>query len=318
MAKIHAMDLGFGDAKIIAGNEVKIDRVFKFPSVVGVVEKNDMVNDDRLIPYDNKHFYVGEDALHLPSENIVDITDYSKLEYFSPILIYKAFAMLEDTPDILVLGLSIAQIGNSGYYKDKIQAYLDSINVKCKIFILPQGAIAKLAIDKYGVNFPEENTYFNKNASYIGADIGFNTLDVFHVINGQTSSNLVIGLEDKGAIVMARQLVELIKESYGIELSISEVKDVLITGKFKRRNKIYACDSLLDKVKSDYQEMLIDIVEDRFGKVLDKVDNLIMLGGGSTFFNSDNSGFMVKPKNKPEYYNAIGYYEYGLKQCNNK
>lgn len=312
--KIIGLDTGFGDVKVVAGDEFKINQVFKFPSVVGVVEKNEMVNDDRLISYDNKFFYVGDDALCLPSDSIIDITDYSKLEYFSPILIYKAFSILEFSPDILVLGLSIAQIKNSGYYKDKVQAYLTSLGVQCKVFVLPQGAIAKLAVDKYGTNFPEQAIHFNKSASYILADIGFNTLDVCHVINGQTSTNLVVGLENKGAIVMANSLIEKIKEVYQIELNISEVKEVLVTGTFKRRNKVYACDNLLEQVRNEYSEMLIEVIEERFGKVLDKVDALIMVGGGSTFFKTDPSGFMQMPKVKPEFYNAIGYYEYGLKQ----
>lgn len=314
MPKIVAIDQGFSDSKVVSGNEFGIDKIFKFPGVVGIVSKNDMVNDDRLIPYDDKYFYVGEDALHLPTESIVDISDYSKLEYFAPLFIYKSFSILETTPDILVLGLSIAQIKNSGYYKDKIEKYLDSMGVRCKIFVLPQGAIAKLAVDKYGVNFPEENINFNKNASYILLDIGFNTLDVCHVINGQTSSNLVIGLENKGAIVMAEEVQKSIKDTYQLDLSISEVKEVLVTENFKRRGKTYICDKLVSEAKLNYQNMLIEVIEERFGKVLDKVDALIMVGGGSTFFKTDPSGFIQMPKVKPEFYNAIGYYEYGLKQ----
>lgn len=312
MTKIVAIDQGFSDSKVIYGTEQGILKVFKFPGVVGVVQKNDMVNDNRLIQLDDKYFYVGEDALHLPSDSIIDISDYAKLEYFAPLFMYKTFSIIEDTPDILVLGLSIAQIGNSGYYRDRIKTYLTGLGINCEVFVLPQGAIAKLAIDKYGTDFPNENINFNKKSTYIGADVGFNTLDVFHVINGQTSSNLVRGIEGKGAIVMARSLVEKIKDLYNIELTISEVKDVLVTGNFKRRGKIYQCDKLLNEVKLEYQEMLIEIVEAEFGKVMDKVDNFIMIGGGSTFFSSDPSGFMIAPKNKPEFYNAIGYYEYGL------
>nr|DAS83427.1 MAG TPA: hypothetical protein [Caudoviricetes sp.] len=312
--KIFGVDIGFGDCKCVIGDETGIKNVFKFPSVVGMVEKNEMVNDERLIPYLEKYFYVGEDALHLPTDTIIDISDYNKLEYFAPLFIYKTFAMLESTPDILVLGLSIAQIKNSGYYKERIEKYLEQAGVKCNIFVLPQGAIAKLAVDKYGINFPTENINFNKNASYILADMGFNTLDVCHVINGQTSSNLVIGLEGKGAIVMAEEVQKGIKESYNIDLSISEVKDVLVTNNFKRRGKVYACDKLVSDAKLNYQNMLIEIIEANFGKVLDKVDNLIMVGGGATFFKTEPTSFMQAPKNKPEYYNAIGYYEYGLQK----
>lgn len=313
--KIFGVDIGFGDVKAVIGDETGIKNVFKFPSVVGMVEKNEMVNDERLIPYLEKYFYVGEDALHLPTDTIIDISDYNKLEYFAPLFIYKTFYMVESTPDILVLGLSIAQIKNSGYYKERIEKYLEQAGVKCSIFVLPQGAIAKLAVDKYGINFPTENIHFNKNASYILADMGFNTLDVCHVINGQTSSNLVIGLEGKGAIVMAEEVQKGIKESYNIDLSISEVKDVLVTSNFKRRGKIYACDKLVADAKLNYQNMLIEIIEANFGKVLDKVDNLIMVGGGATFFKTEPTSFMQAPKNKPEFYNAIGYFEYGLQKA---
>ena len=254
--KIFGVDIGFGDCKCVIGDETGIKNVFKFPSVVGMVEKNEMVNDDRLIPYLEKYFYVGEDALHLPTDTIIDISDYNKLEYFAPLFIYKTFAMLESTPDILVLGLSIAQIKNSGYYKERIEKYLEQAGVKCNIFVLPQGAI-----------------------------------------------------------VMAEEVQKGIKESYNIDLSISEVKDVLVTSNFKRRGKIYACDKLVADAKLNYQNMLIEIIEANFGKVLDKVDNLIMVGGGATFFKTEPTSFMQAPKNKPEYYNAIGYFEYGLQKA---
>ena len=69
--KIFGVDIGFGDVKAVIGDETGIKNVFKFPSVVGMVEKNEMVNDERLIPYLEKYFYVGEDALHLPTDTIV-------------------------------------------------------------------------------------------------------------------------------------------------------------------------------------------------------------------------------------------------------
>ena len=98
--KIVAIDQGFSDSKVVAGDEFGVKNVFKFPGVVGIVSKNEMVNDDRLIPLDDKYFYIGEDALHLPTDSIVDISDYNKLEYFAPLFIYKTFSSLEGTPYI--------------------------------------------------------------------------------------------------------------------------------------------------------------------------------------------------------------------------
>ena len=50
--KIVAIDQGFSDSKVVAGDEFGVKNVFKFPGVVGIVSKNEMVNDDRLVPLD--------------------------------------------------------------------------------------------------------------------------------------------------------------------------------------------------------------------------------------------------------------------------
>lgn len=309
---VLSVDVGYSGTKVVSGDEIKIDKVFEINSVVAQVPRNDLVSDDRLVSYDGNTYYVGSDALAVQTESIIEITDYSKLEYFAPLFVSKAIQESGMSPDILVLGLSIAQISNSGYYKDKIENFLKAAGLNPKIFVVPQGAIAKIAIDYYGDHFPEKNKEFNSNATYLIGDLGFNTLDVGHVVNGKISSNLVRGLEYEGIIVIAKEVKEKILEEFNVDLSIPEVKDVLLTNQFKRRGKAYDCKKIVADAKKNYIERLFGIIEKEFGKILDKVDNFYLIGGGAYIFAKDADDFVKVPKQSAEFYNAIGFYHWGV------
>ena len=75
-------------------------------------------------------------------------------------------------PDIIVVGLSIAQVSNSGYYREAIERLFKLSGKSVQVFILPQGAAAKLAVDKYGATFPERTKDFNASINYVLCDIG--------------------------------------------------------------------------------------------------------------------------------------------------
>ena len=309
---VLAVDVGYSGTKVVSGTEVGISKVFEINSVVAQVPKNDLVSDTRIVSYDGNTYYIGSDALAVQTESIIEITDYSKLEYFAPLFVFKAIEESGMVPDLLILGLSIAQIGNSGYYKEKIENFLKAGGITPKIFVLPQGAIAKIAIDNYADHFPETTKEFNADASYLIGDLGFNTLDVGHVVKGKISSNLVKGLEYQGVIVIAKEVQEEIQKQFGVELSIPEVKEVILTNQYKRRGKVTDCSEIVKVAKANYIERLFSIVEKEFGKVLDKVDNFYLIGGGAYIFSKDSDDFVKAPKSSAEYYNAIGYYHWGL------
>lgn len=308
---VLAIDLGFGDTKCAYGVNGKLSQLFKFTSVVAEVVVNESVQDKRVISFNDKHYYIGKDALNVESSSIIDIDTYSKLEYFSPLFVYRVLEELEIIPDVIVLGLSIAQINNSGYFKKNIEDFLRKSCIASEVKIVPQGLIAKLAVDMYGVNFPDITKDFSSDSSYIIADIGFNTLDVCHVINGKTSSNLVRGIPERGATLIVQDLIIDIKEKFNIELNLSEGKEVLSTNILKRRGVNYDVNDLINKSKSIYIDNLKLVIEDNFGKILDKIDNLILLGGGSYILATNDDDFVINPKQKAEYYNCLGMFIYG-------
>lgn len=314
MKKVLGLDIGFGDIKVIYGtSDGAIIKQFKFPSAIGVTKRNEYVSDNRIYDYKEHAYYIGENAAHTPSDNRIDISDYKNLEYYAPLFVYHALQQINDTPDVIVAGLSKAQINNSGYFKEALQKF--EINgaeyVFDNVFILPQGAGAKLTIDKYGSHFPQEQDEFLGTTTYVGCDIGFNTLDMFMVTNGKTSPALFEGIEKEGVMKIATLVAKKVKELHGRSIGLHEAKSIIDTGKYKLRGQAHDFSEFVDDVKKAYLKDLLKLIESKYGKILDQCDFISVSGGGSAMFKSTDDGFIRIPSSNHEYYNSIGQYVWG-------
>lgn len=315
MKKVLGIDIGFGDVKVTYGtSEGQIEKQFKFTSTIGVTKRNEHVQDSRIYGFRDHDYYVGENALHLPSENLIDITDYKNLEYYAPIFLYHAIKLIGSTPDIIVSGLSKAQIENSGHFKEGLMDF--KVNgerfIFEEVYILPQGAGSKLTIDKYGNNFPHPQEEFMGTTTFVGCDIGFNTLDMFLVTDGKTSPNLFEGIEREGIMKIATLVAKKVKEVHGRQITLHEAKEIIDTNIYKLRGTKHPFKDYVDEVKKSYLKELLALIETKYGKILDKCDFISLSGGGSTIFKSTDDGFIRVPKTKHEYYNAIGFFLFGL------
>lgn len=315
MKKVLGIDIGFGDVKVTVGtSEGQVDKQFKFTSAIGITKRNEYVQDSRIYDYKNHSYYVGENALHLPSENLIDITDYKNLEYYAPLFLYHVIKLIGFMPDIIVSGLSKAQIENSGHFKEGLMNFEVSGEVFNfnEVYILPQGAGSKLTIDKYGNNFPNPQQEFTGDTTFVGCDIGFNTLDMFLVTDGKTSPNLFEGIEREGVMKIATEVAKKVKELHGRQITLHEAKEIIDTGIYKLRGQKHEFKGYVDEVKKSYLKDLLGLIETKYGKILDKCDFISLSGGGSTIFKSTDDGFIRIPKTKHEYYNSIGFFLFGL------
>lgn len=315
MKYILGLDIGYGDNKVTLSNETgEILKIFKFPSMIGITKKNEFINDTRIYEFKGHNYYVGENASHLPSENLIEITEYKNLEYYSGLFLYHALKMIEVTPDIIVTGLSKAQIQNSGYFKEALQEFV--VNGETfkfpEIYVLPQGAGSKLTIDKYGTNFPQEQTEFHGNSTYVCCDVGMNTLDIFMVTDGKTSPNLFEGIEKEGVMKIATEVAKKVKELHDRQITLQEAKEILNSGVYKLRNVEHDFKDYVAEIKKSYLKSLLELIESKYGKILDKCNFIFLSGGGSTFFKSTDDGFIKVPKTKQEFYNSLGFSLFGL------
>lgn len=292
----------------------EILKIFKFPSLVGITKKNEFINDNRIYEFKGHSYYVGEHASSLPSENLIDITEYKNLEFFAPLFLYHTLKQIEIKPDVIITGLSKAQIQNSGYFKEELQEF--TVNGETfkfdTIYVLPQGAGSKLTIDKYGTNFPQNQTEFLGNATYVGVDVGMNTLDIFMVTDGKTSPTLFEGIEKEGVMKIATEVAKKVKELHGRQITLQEAKEILGSGAYKLRNIEHDMKDFVSDIKNQYLKDLLHLIETKYGKILDKCNYIFLSGGGSTFFKTTEDGFIRVPKTKHEYYNSIGFALFGL------
>ena len=317
---VLGIDIGYGDVKVIYGDTTgKISKIFKFPSAIGVTQRTEYVADTRIVDFKEHSYYVGEDALSLPSSSMVDIAEYKNLEYYAPLFLYHAIKLigLDEMPGYVVCGLSKAQICNSGYFKEALESFVvngvkfSGINVS----VLPQGAGSKITVDTYGDEFPQQQRDMNSENTFIGVDIGFNTIDIFLVMNGKTSPSLFEGIEHQGVMKLAQLVAAYIKSEFNRELTLHEAKDILDTGVYKLRGQRYDISKHIYEIKQNYLNEIQGLINSRYGDVIDKCDFVYLSGGGSAMFKDiDPTEFFRTPKKYPEFYNAIGFYLYGIQK----
>jgi hypothetical protein len=257
---------------------------------------------------------VGENTVSTPSENLIDITDYKNLEYYAPLFLYHALKQIGETPDIIVSGLSKAQINNSGHFQTALKDFTvgEEQFLFNDVYILPQGAGSKITIDKYGSHFPKEQDEFLGKTTFVGCDIGFNTLDMFMVSEGKTSPALFEGIEKEGVMKIATKIARKVKEEYGRNITLHEAKEVIDNGIYKLRGAKHPMKEFVDEVKTSYLKDLLALIETKYGKILDKCDFISVSGGGSAMFKSTEDGFIRIPKTAHEFYNSVGFYLFGL------
>lgn len=317
-----AIEIGYSDTKVTVGDSSgKINKLFKFPSLIGEVKVNgelsEYVTDPKAAYFKGKTYYIGEDAMKLDSSALIDIVDYENLEYFAPIFVHHAIKLAGLTPSIIAIGLSISQVKQSGYFEDAVSKFtVNETNYEFdNIVVFPQGLACKLTVDKYGVNFPNKDSQFHQN--YLGLDIGFNTLDIFRVIDGVSSTQKLEGIEGEGFIKIAKLVQEGIKKQFNTEYSLKEVNEIISDGFFMVKGSSTDVSTIISSAMNDYISNLETLIEDRFDGILKSrhISNMILFGGGVSLFRKYNKldNFIIAPKDRYEYYNSIGLFLLSIK-----
>lgn len=318
---ILGIDIGYSACKcILLHKDGTTIKKFKFPSYIGITKSNiEGVQNERIVHYEESYYFVGEDAKHLPSANLIEVTDYKNLEFYAPLFIYQAMkisGVLNTGVTKVVTGLSIAQIQNSGYFQEAISHYVvDGVEYKNDVLLLPQGAGIKLAYDKFGAKYPEVQKEFLGEANYVIADIGFNTVDMLLISKGKTDPNLFEGIEKSGVMRIAAQMAQIINEKHQRQITLQEAREILDTGIYKLRGQKYNYEIEVKGLKEDFLKEILKLINERYGAIIDKVDFLVIGGGGSYLFQDSTDGFIKVIHNDSEYYNAIGEALFGLANC---
>jgi hypothetical protein len=305
--KIISLDIGFGDLKVSIFSNGDLE-FFKELSAISKIENSEKFDiDHNVVEYNNKLFYVGENAVRLNQNSMIEIRTFQDILGITPLILLKMIKKYGKF-DYYAISISIAFINYSKSLKEYLIKSLDFLN-KDNLYILPQGIGAKVALQEIGLDPFNRSSYFIPN--YLGIDIGFNTIDVFKVIGGKVSSQDIQGFEEWGVIRIANKIIRHIKRELKIDINLPIAKEIINSGIFKYRGNIYEIP--IDDIKTEYVIEFVDFIEKNFRDTINTIDKIVLFGGGAEIIRSKlkllddhfNKDF-VKIPNKPEFYNSIG------------
>lgn len=324
--KLLAIDLGFGSTKVTFRTSEGTLRFEKFVTAVANVNKGTVdVNDQNLYEFNGRFYYLFDKALKVQTSQIIQINDYESLRDVTPVIVSYLCKKYKDEYGLefeyFAFGLSMSMADHGKEYVKHISTYL-GVSEK-NILLMPQGVGAKIAYENYGTN-PEDDTQTSnhKATNFLGVDIGFNTIDVFPTINGTCSTNTALGIRDAGICIVADRIKEVL-ESKGIQQSRQDMKPVLENKSLYYRGKTINLEENVDAFGVDYFGLVVEQLEANFKSTIDKMDRIILVGGGAAFLRqykdhpevkaildkNYKGDFLVFPE-KPEFYNALGYYRF--------
>lgn len=317
MKKI-AIDLGFGSIKVCYENSAGVRRYEKYISAIGRVGSSGIIQDTNAFVFNNQTYYLFDTALKLPNNQLMDLQSYNDLKEASPIIISYLLKKYGVEYDLIILGLSVAMIEQSGDYLNYLATNLSM--PEDKFLLIPQGVGSKIAYDKFNVDLDDPTQYNNTKArNFLGVDIGFNTIDIYQCIGGVCSGQTIQGFKNEGVTKVAFGLIDIIRAERGLNITIQHAKEILETGVLVHRGQNFDYRDKIDSLIRSYLTGIIELIETNFSSVIDNMDNLLFVGGGAAllakyresinevvqkYYKGD---FVIIPKN-PEYYNVVGYY----------
>lgn len=319
--KILSIDVGSGDIKIITYEDGSIQK-FKEINAVAKLPANPVIGPDEsedLVKINNQNYLVGKSAMHVKKSSQFNTDSYNDLKTISPIVIQKYLNKFKDF-DYIAFDISLAYMDQAGDFASYITSTL-GLDPE-KVVVLPQGISCKLAYQWKGSSI-NGNTENNVN-SYLGVDIGYNSIDLFQVVNQKLTSDGIEGVEKSGISKIANGIVDFCKPTGNIPVSIAKEAILNKSVTFQGR-PIAGIPAEIERLKKEYVEDLMKFLKDKFGDIIEVSEGIIVFGGGAELLrdqltsnelaaaNGYGPGFIQVPE-VPEYYNALGNVYYVIKK----
>lgn len=323
MAKL-GLDIGYGYTKYcILDDKGKIhyDKIVSGVCKVPDSSYSELTDKDSYYIFKDKKYLIG-DLSSMLMEAPIDVMTYEGYKEVSAVITsYMLHIHRNYNIEEIRLGLTPAMWDKKDEYLDCICSELGLSKEKVAIKI--QGLSGHQCYKKYGVDpSSDENQSQYISDNYVGLDIGHNTLDFYIVLDGKVLDYGIKGFLKRGACIITDNIKKHVQSDYGYELNDVEAKAVLNTGLLKRRRRIIDLKNKVNQFILNYLESTLQLVEQEYGVQLDKVDQILIFGGGgeiiklacetSEEFKAQleelyGDGYLLIPRNGSSFYNCIGY-----------
>lgn len=329
--KLLSVDVGVSSVKCVTRDRNGLLKFEKFySSIAKLPEKPLEYDDDQVFQFNGEYYIVGESSLKVQRSYLLGMETYEDIRLAESIWVsylLKKYGGYDGSNginnfDYVLLGLSLVWRDKGS---DLIEFLKESLNIdKDDYFVVySQGQISKEAYFEYGINLRERATRNNRklrNALLI--DGGQLTIDICSIINGTSSANTTIGINNSGLISVVYKLIDYIYKTYNISISTREGQLALDTGVLKRRGKTI---DLRDKVDEYCKQYVVDVftyLDSNFSEILDAIDDGIIIIGGFSYIygkyikdpevakkvdNIFSISDIVYPEQDGEYYNCLSY-----------
>lgn len=290
---ILAVDVGYGYTKYAHG-----DVLDKFPSAVAPVPAITGFGESRAYLYNGSRYLVGENALW---SDVISTRTEDFLINYSPLLIYHLLKRENiGSVSTLCVSLSIAEFTSR---KDALASVCRSFAVNGETFeqevkVYPQGLGIWVSSGSPG------------NAIIV--DIGFNTLDVLTMIEGEPRPEYSFSFSNRGVGVITDAVNSMINSRFpGASLTPFMADSILMNGgRFRFFRREYDFSDFINRQKENFSREVLSLVlsESRLKDILSHIDTFIIAGGGAHFMSremADRYGFVI-PEN-PEFANVRGF-----------
>jgi plasmid segregation protein ParM len=293
---VLATDIGYSYVKYAFGQDEG-----KFPSAVTPVDvvQDNNIGEKTSYSFNGRNYFVGERALRLSnvlltrSENF--LIDYSPL-FICEILKRESIRKV----GTLCLSLSIAE------FKSKYSALENA----CRRFII-NNTLQEHTIEVFPQGFGIW-AYCERPRNAVVVDIGFNTIDVLGIENGEVNPEYSFGYKDIGVCIIASVISDWINKNFdGAFLSEMEANEILVNnGEFSFFRRKYNVSGVIERKKAEYTQNILGTVfkQPKLRDFLKKIDAFIIAGGGAYFIDEnlkEKYGIYI-PEN-PEYSNVLGF-----------
>jgi plasmid segregation protein ParM len=300
-----AIDIGYGDTKVVYKNSNGEIKYFKFPSAVERVTReglNFTKSDSNILSFKGLKYRVGKDVILNP----YDTRDIDFLTDYSPLLVYKALDIIsktENTKDIyeneLAIGLSILNWNKNKEYIDALSDFIiNDKKIINEISLFAQGQ---------GVYIDNSDKITN-NDFVIIIDIGFNTLDVIVFKKGIPIKEFSYGIEF-GTYRIIQELQDKVEKEFGFPIQEMEAKNILLKDgivEFYGNKKNFK--NSIKESKKIYSKELIQTFKNKSKDILRNANTIIMSGGGAYYLNKETLYENIIFGDAPyEFSNAKGY-----------
>lgn len=316
MSLILLFDGGFGsDKSAIAENGEVIHTSNNTNNVLELDTVTDTIPDTDVVEYNGKMYYI-TDSISLDTGKLIEKTNDEVMVKILPIVLKKYIQQYTKEYgkfDKIILCLTAAY----NFNEDELKATIKNVTGVSQVIITKQGDGCYLAFKNKGTNIIGTT---NKRLieSYLGLDIGYNTIDVLMVSNN-TLQGGIKGVEDMGVRRIVSIMSDKIQSPESAEykdlrnVSKDKLKSLLTEdNKFIRvRGKQHDLTKLTQESIDKWVDEIITYLNKSHASQLDNVTNIVLFGGGSYILRNnqkfnDEFGQMIVVPDNAEYYNVVG------------